>query len=124
MTASRDASPVRDPACSTRGEGRWIVAVAAGSATGATPADARLLDAAAVLVGANDLPAPVDGQERPVWLASALKRGVRVAPGDRQVDFTYQPPGLRLGLGISIAAAAAALLLGLASRRTGRRERV
>jgi hypothetical protein len=68
--------------------------------------------------------ATVDGQERPVWLANALMRGVRVAPGDRQVDFTYQPPGLRLGLAISIAAAAAALLLGLASRRTGHRERM
>jgi len=59
--------------------------------------------------------ARVDGAERPVWLANALVRGVRVAPGDRQVEFIYRPPGLSLGLGVSLAAAACAVLVGMAS---------
>jgi hypothetical protein len=59
--------------------------------------------------------ARVDDVERPLWMANGLVRGVRVAPSDRQVDFTYRPPGLRLALGVSSAAAVLALLIGLAS---------
>jgi hypothetical protein len=60
--------------------------------------------------------ASVDGVERPLRLANAFGRGVRVGPGDRQVDFTYHPPGLWLGASVSVVAAACAMLLGIGLR--------
>jgi hypothetical protein len=58
--------------------------------------------------------ARVDGVERPLWIANALMRGIRVAPGDRVVDLVYEPPGLRAALltaAVATVVAVAALLL-------------
>ncbi|MEZ5065743.1 MAG: YfhO family protein [bacterium] len=49
--------------------------------------------------------ASVDGEERPIHRVDHLFRGVAVRPGDRRVEFTYDPDSLRHGAGVTLAAA-------------------
>lgn len=57
----------------------------------------------------------VDGEERPLWEANALVRGVRVEPRDRVAELVYEPPGLRMAL---VASGVAVLLAVVLARRT------
>ena len=66
----------------------------------------------------------VDGRERELLRANVAFRAVAVAPGDRLVQFRYEPRPLRVGAAISAAAGAlvtGALLSGLRRRRVSRR---
>ena len=52
----------------------------------------------------------VDGEERPITRANVAFRAVAVRPGDRQVEFRYEPLSFRAGRVLAIACAAVLLL--------------
>ncbi len=93
-----------------RGDCRW------GRATreGGPPRSERYgveLDGSGLLVvrasWARGWHARVDGKPVPVWRANGRHRAVALAAGSHEVEWHYEPPGLRLGLGIMLAALAA-----------------
>ncbi len=61
----------------------------------------------------------VDGERRPIFPADIAFRGVEVRPGDRQVEFVYQPTSMYVGLGISMGT-----IVALAGVKAGRRGRI
>ncbi len=50
----------------------------------------------------------VDGERRPIFPADIAFRGVEVRPGDRTVEFVYEPSSMYAGFGVSVAALLAA----------------
>ena len=68
--------------------------------------------------------ARVDGQRTTLHRANAMFRGVAVPSGRSRVDFSYEPPGLRVGLALGIPAAGVWLFLllrAVSSRRSAGR---
>ena len=57
----------------------------------------------------------VDGEQRPVFRADYLFRGVAIEPGDHVVEFSYAPGSLRLGAVLSLVTLGA--LIGFVARR-------
>ena len=55
----------------------------------------------------------VDGVERPILRANLAFRAVPVAPGEREVEFRYEPGSFALGRAITLAALALCALLAL-----------
>jgi hypothetical protein len=67
--------------------------------------------------------AHLDGKDAPILPADGILRGIVAPPGAHEVDLTYAPRSLRVGLACSGVTAAALLLIALRSRRGERRKR-
>ena len=60
--------------------------------------------------------ARVDGERRPIRRADVALRAVRVEPGDKRVEFRYEPGSYRLGQALAALGLAACLALALRRR--------
>ena len=65
--------------------------------------------------------ARVDGTEQPIWRADYALRALALGPGPHEIEFSYEPGSVRLGLAFTVAAGmVAAALAILPGRRPGR----